>query len=106
MGANEFRDPINDQLFPNRPDHPDFWAMVDATNYLDGQASEGEVSPPDIVKEYVDVESLLYIVNQRVLRGAQVRPDILLDTDLRAMCMALYVDAFALASRFAEMKGE
>jgi hypothetical protein len=93
-----------DPRFPNRPQHPNFWAMVEAVNYLDGQAGEGGVPPPEIVRQFVDPESLLYLANQRVLRGAEVRPELLTDIDLRAMCMALWVDAFALGCCYTEGK--
>lgn len=98
------KDFFKDPAFPNRPQHPDFWKLVDAINYLDGQATEGGASPPDIVKKYVDVDSVLYMCNQRTLRGASVVPEVMTDANLRSVCMALWIDGFALGCRYTKEK--
>ena len=42
----EFIDPLNDPRFPGRPQHPDFWVIVDALNALGGSATEGGKDTP------------------------------------------------------------
>lgn len=36
-----FRDPLNDPLFPNRPQSPDFWKISEILLWMDGNSSEG-----------------------------------------------------------------
>jgi hypothetical protein len=96
-------DPLSDPRFPDRPQHPDFWALVSAANYLDGEALEGGHSAPDILARYCDVNSLQYMAAQRVMRGQQVS-GIRLSPQEWAMVMALYVDGFAMGCRYSEEK--
>lgn len=89
-------DPLNDPRFPDRPQHPDFWRMVGIVNYLDGEALEGGRDPEKIVGEYVDMDSLIYLAKQRVLRlRGHIDP---------AAGLALYMDAFAVGYKFHEEK--
>lgn len=58
---------LNDPRFPDRPNHPDFWRMVDGVLRLDGESDEHTFT--EIVSPIVDVDSVLYLATQRVLRG-------------------------------------
>lgn len=52
--------------FPNRPDHPDFWAMSRTVlAHDDDQTDIGE-----IIARYVDPESAVYMAEQRATRCA------------------------------------
>jgi hypothetical protein len=62
-------DPLDRDQFPNRPEHPDFWRLVDVINYLDGETSEGGRPLEAITDEYVDTESMVYLAKQRALRA-------------------------------------
>lgn len=88
-------DPLNDPRFPNRPSHPDFWRLVDSVNYLDGEALEGGRSPANIVGQYIDLGSLIYMAGQRVLR-THTR----FTKEQNAAVIGLYMDAFALGCRY------
>jgi len=100
--VNDFIDPLNDPRFPDRPRHTDFWWLSDAVNYLDGQAGEGGHHPKEIVAVYADPDSVVYLCNQRVLRGTEINPALQTDLDLRALGMALWVDGFAIGCRYTE----
>lgn len=90
-------DPLNDPRFPNRPQHPDFWRLVSAVNYLDGEATEGGRSTQDILAQYVDAESIAYLSQQRFMRALEAAGG---DLDFRAIALSLYIDAFALGCQF------
>lgn len=53
--------------FPNRPDHPDFWLLAEIVQDFDSAADDG-TQFDRLVKPIVDVESLTYVAEQRVLR--------------------------------------
>ena len=85
-----------DPLFPDRPDHPDFLRLSEAIIYLDGEA-DGDRDIEDIVGEFIDLPSLIYMADQRILRtGLQG------GNAIRARLLALYVDAFSLGYRTAK----
>lgn len=88
-------DLFSDPRFPDRPQHPDFWKMVAAMNYLDGEALEGGRSAEDILSQYADPASVAYLARQRMLRALG---DGIMDP--RAVALSLYVDAFALGCQF------
>jgi hypothetical protein len=92
-------DPLNDPRFPNRPQHPDFWALVSAVNYLDGEALEGGRSVRDIIRQYVDEQSLAYISQQRLMRALTADPNAP-SFDFRAIALSLYMDGFAVGCQF------
>ena len=88
-------EPLTDPLFPDRPQHPDFWKLSKAVNYHDDEAANREIE--EIIGEYIDPASLIYMADQRILRtGLQG------GNALRARLLALYVDAFTLGYRVAQ----
>ncbi len=58
-------DPLRDPRFPDRPQHPDFWRLSETVLKLDGKTQAGEEAT-DITALNVDVESALYMSQQRV----------------------------------------
>lgn len=65
-----------DPNFPDRPDHPDFWEMVDAVQEMDNLADSGEGSIQAFFEVMgFDADSLAYMARQRGLRAVRVFPD-------------------------------
>jgi len=60
--------------FPGRPDHPDFWLLAQAVMENDAAADSGtEIT--DIVRQYADPDSAIYMARQRLGRtGMQGLP--------------------------------
>lgn len=56
-----------DPQFPDRPDHPDFWAMSQAARDGDDEA-EGGTELPDIIAQFADTPSVLYLARHRAIR--------------------------------------
>lgn len=101
-------DPLNDPRHPRRPQHPDFWRLVSAVNYLDGEATEGDKEVTEIVGKFIDPESLLYMGEQRVLRALAAVPRQDLEkggeegyVNLLALVMSIWCDGFTIAYRTA-----
>lgn len=65
-------DPLRDKRFPDRPQHPDFWKLVEVVNHLDGEAGEGGRSADDIIRDDIDEASLVYMAQQRAMRGRMI----------------------------------
>jgi len=85
-----------DPLFPDRPDHPDFLRLSKAVIHFDSEADGGR-DIEEIVGELIDLPSLIYMADQRILRtGLQG------GNAIRARLLALYVDAFSLGYRIAQ----
>lgn len=88
---------------PGRPDGPDFWALSDLMLQLDAWAREDGRSLTEIVGDLVDLRSLHYIAEQRIMRGVnafRLRPT---DNERRLMA-ALYLEAFVMGARFQQRK--
>jgi hypothetical protein len=96
---------FNDPKYPDRPKHPDLWRLVDSVNYLDGEATEGGRGVEDIIGDFIDPDSLIYMAKQRVLRG-QMQASIFGRIDFEALAVSLYLDAFALGYRTAQERKE
>lgn len=94
---------LYDERFPDRPQHPDFWRMVDAT--LEGDA-ESQVDFTAFLRRFVDHDSLVYLAQQRVLRALQtleVESD-LHDTMLVVM-MATWMDGWIVGCGYEKRGG-
>lgn len=90
-------DPLHDPDFPDRPQHPDFWRMSQAALFLDGEANEGGKSIPAIHEGLVNLESLVYMAEQRVSALAQEKMGFVLqeqDPEVRALLLTIYIGAF------------
>lgn len=54
----------------NRPEHPDFAKLQDAILWMDGEATEGGKTLPEIVEQIdFDLGSIAYAAEQRALRA-------------------------------------
>ena len=51
-----------DPFFPDRPQHEDFWRLSQTALWLDGRAKE---DLEDVTADFVDVESVEYMAEQR-----------------------------------------
>jgi hypothetical protein len=55
---------MDEDKFPNRPNHPDFWRLSDVTLRLDGAAGNGR-DLSTAADGLVDLDSLVYMAEQR-----------------------------------------
>jgi hypothetical protein len=92
-------DPLNDPRFPDRPQHQDFWSLVDVVNQLDGQTSEGQQSLEQVLDQliHVDTESLTYMASQRALKAIEV---LHLNPAMEQAFTAVFINAFAAGVLF------
>ena len=89
-----------DPRFPDRPTHPDFIRLSEAVQTHDAMAEQLDVSPFAVMG--VDEESFLYFLKNRLgMVSQRMHRDF---TGPRNQ--ALYLDAFALGKRYAEMVAE
>lgn len=95
-------DYFNDPAYPARPQHPDFWRLVEVITQLDGAVTEGGKAPQEILAADVDLDSLMYLIQQRVLRVTMAAPAL---QSVEPALMAVYLEAFALGTRFAQRGG-
>ncbi len=84
--------------FPRRPDHDDFWLMAAIIQDLDAAADDG-VALERIAGD-IDLDSLLYMAEQRALRGAQAALGGRRDADLETWLAGAWVDAFKAGMEF------
>lgn len=92
-----------DPAFPDRPDHPDFWTMVEAVGEMDGIADNMDpelegLGPLEVVTRKIglDIDSMYYMAQQRALRAANLfgMPE---DKDeLQRFMTASWVDGFVM----------
>jgi hypothetical protein len=92
-------DPLNDPRFPQRPQHPDFWAIVDAVNHLDARATEDKQPLPQILNELVDVdeESLTYIATMRAIKAVEL---LHLPSRFESALASTFINAFSTGVLF------
>lgn len=98
-------DPLNDPRFPRRPQHEDFWRLVEVINQLDGQSKEAGRTLPDILAEMVDPESLEYVVNQRSTHPALAALVGPLPPHLVAYAQGQMLNWFAIGYLYAQRYG-
>jgi hypothetical protein len=100
--------PLDDPRFPNRPSHPDFARIADASLQLDGQVGEGERELLETTAEVVDPESVMYAARSRTaafLAGFGIEPHEI-PHEVLAMLSSAWVDGFAIGARFQEKGGK
>jgi hypothetical protein len=95
-------DPLNDPRFPKRPAHPDFWRMSEVILQHDGEATEGDQSMEEIVKDTVDLESLTYFAMQRAGTSCQKMG---LPEALAPALASVWMDAFMAGAKFQKRGG-
>jgi hypothetical protein len=89
----DYTDPTGrDPRFPNRPTHPDFAELSDAVQANDKEADAGRLL--DRIADFVDLESLEYIVLQRAMRMAEIKGG-----DVAQIAGAI-MDGFALGAAY------
>lgn len=95
---------MKDPNFFNRPDHPDFWRL----SRLVRKHDEDDAAFEAVVGAVVDLDSALYMADQRALRSMAMLPtfDAATPAQRRALLGALYLDAFMLGAAFAKDKAE
>lgn len=100
-------DPLRDERFPDRPQTPDFWRMVDVVNKLDGDATEGGKSMPEILAGLVDTASLMYMAEQKSVQArktlawqARHLVPALETPELAVAIQGLWMNAFAAGALF------
>jgi hypothetical protein len=90
-----------DPRFPDRPTHEDFVVLSEQVQRIDHEAEVDHVPLPEIVG--VDMESLLYLLRQRM--GLMIQRTGRSNIDpMDPMLMAIYMDAFTLGKRYAEAR--
>lgn len=97
-----------DPLFPDRPDHPDFWALSEIIVANDKHTDNGG-DPFEIID--CDEHSMLYMARQRGMRVARflresgriTEPD---DGPTISQHAATWVDAFAAGLALGKKKSE
>ncbi len=78
---------------PNRPDHPDFWKLAAIIQDYDSAAEDG-IALERLVSPVVDMESLLYMAEQR---GLRMKPA----TSGEAIKLAAtWLDGFVVGARY------
>lgn len=100
---SDFTDPLNDPRFPDRPQTPDFWRLVDVGLRHDGESLEGR-GPGVIIGEMVDEPSLIYYAKHRLGTAFGMRLHDL-DPGTQTMILAIYLDAFAKGVDFTRAGG-
>lgn len=90
---------FDDPDFPDRPQHRDYWRLVNAVNYFDGEALEGGKDVDEIIGSMIDTASVTYMARQRALRLAQA-------TGLpEGPAAGLWIDAFICGVKFQQDGG-
>lgn len=87
----------------NQPQHPDFFALSDVILKMDGDADEGGVSTPDALGEVVDFPTLMYVIDQRLLR-IEMAQGFQLSQRSRITMSAIYLEAFLMGAKFQQRK--
>lgn len=96
----------DDDQFPDRPDHPDFWRLSDVVLQQDGalqEAVDKDAEYDRIIAEHVDLDSVMYLAQQRAQR-VLLEQGFGLNPDAVAMVSAAYLTGVVAGIAF-EKKG-
>ena len=94
----------DDDQFPDRPDTLDFWRLSESVLKQDGKASETTESFHTVLSELVDVESDVYMAEQRstfLIRHKGLPYSEI----LKGLLMSVYLDAFTTGVNFQKAGG-
>jgi hypothetical protein len=98
----------DEEKYPNRPDHPDFWLLANSTSGMDEliETHQGDFDFEALVEAYVDPKSLAYIALQRSMRafGVETVSELQEMKDYVQRGAALYHEAFLLGAGYQEDK--
>lgn len=96
--------PRYDPDFPNRPQHDDFFALADEVRTLDELGDKG-ISLEDIaILSGFDLDSLLYMANQRALRANKLFADS--PAPQEAKLSANWIDGFMAGLRLGKKRAQ
>lgn len=98
--SGEFTDPLNDPRFPDRPNSPEFWRLVEVGLRHDGVSAEvGQAAIEQVIEQYIPYRDALYYARQRL--GTAFGPSFeVLPSHLQAMITATWLDAFCKGAEF------
>lgn len=97
--SGEFVDPLNDPRFPDRPNTPEFWRLVEIGLAHDATSVEHK-GTQSVINGMVDEQTLIYYARHRL--GTAFGPQMSTFTrDQQILVMAVYLDAFAKGYDFA-----
>lgn len=93
---------FDDKMYPNRPDHHDYWRLSELVLQVDAQATEDGRRLDNIVAEIIDPESLAYTAFQRAIRvlGVNTRGQVAARMGDIAKLATVYHEGFILGARF------
>ena len=96
-------DPLRDPQFPNRPQTPDFWRLSETILMLDGRSGGGALVA-EVVAGFVDVQSALYMTDQRVemlIRDLGIE----VSTAMRVVLLTVYMGGLTHGIAFEQAGG-
>lgn len=100
MADDEFIDPLNDPRFPDRPNTPEFWRLVEIGLRHDATSVETR-GTQSVIDGMIDEKTLIYYARHRL--GTAFGQDMAtLDLRHQVMVTAVYMDAFAKGFDFAK----
>lgn len=92
--------------FPNRPDTADFWLLAEVVQDFDSAADDG--TPIDrLIAPIVDMDSLVYMAQQRALRAQMADNPLIAQSKLplEVKLAGLWMEGFAAGAQFQKRKG-
>ena len=96
----------------NRPDHPDFWRLVEIVQEYDIRMDDATPENKEAVFKaafdgVVDLDSLGYMAMQRAMRvvGVRSNEEVRKQAGLLAAMATLYFDAFLMGAQFQQRGG-
>lgn len=87
---------------PGQPEHDDFWLMAEVVQDLNNAGDDG-VPLTKIVSD-VDLDSLVYVAQQRALRAEQMLATMDPPPDLDVVYTSLWMEAFKSGVEFQKRK--
>jgi len=90
--------------FFNRPDHDDFWILSEII--IDSDEVATQQSLMDAIDGYIDLDSLVYMAQQRALRALRVETEqeLIEGKEAIAVLASVWMDAFVTGIRYEKKK--
>ena len=97
--SDDFVDPLNDPRFPDRPNTPEFWRLVEIGLAHDATSVETR-GTQSVINGMVDEQTLIYYARHRLgtAFGDELKK---LTSRQQILVLAVYLDAFAKGFAFA-----
>jgi hypothetical protein len=97
--SDEFIDPLNDPRFPDRPNSPQFWRLVEIGLRHDGLADElGQAAIETVIEKYIPYQDAVYYAQQRTGQAGGI---VGIDPRIGAFVAATWLDAFCKGAEYA-----